>query len=55
MYTGGVGDTEIGVDVQGVLPVLAGLIQLVGGLAGAGQTVVGAGLLVAVAGLAGEA
>ena len=45
---GGFGDAEVGVDVQGALPMLVGLIQLGGGEAGGGQPVAGSGLLVAV-------
>jgi hypothetical protein len=50
-HLGGFGDAEVGVDVQGVLPVLACLLQRTSGVAGVGEAAVGAGLLVPAAGL----
>ena len=50
----GFGDTEVGVEGQGVLPVVAGLVGIAGGLVGVGEAVVGTGLLVAVADLGGQ-
>ena len=49
----GVGDAEGGVEGEGVLPVVAGLVELAGGVVCVGEAVVGAGLLVAVAELGG--
>ena len=54
MYAGRLGDAEVRIDIQGVLPVLASLVRLTEGLAGAGQALVGTGLLVTIAGPACE-
>jgi hypothetical protein len=43
-HAGGFGYAEVGVDVQGVLPVLACPAELAGGVAGLGQAAMGAGL-----------
>src|SRR4029077_4499536 len=53
-YAGRLGDTEVRIDIQGVLPVLASLVRLTEGLAGAGQALGGTGLLVTLAGPACE-
>src|SRR5690348_17243414 len=45
-HLGGFGDAEAGVEVQGVLPVLARLADVAGRVAGGGQAAVSAGLLV---------
>jgi hypothetical protein len=45
---------ELGEQVQGMLPVLAGLYVLVEGVMGVGESVVGAGLVGGLAQLAGE-
>src|SRR5260221_970192 len=50
----GVGDAELGVERQGVLPVLAGQAVLACGVARVSDTGVGAGLLVPVTGLDGQ-
>ena len=44
----GFGDTEVGLCVQGGLPVLVGTARLAGGMVRSGQPVMGPGLLVAV-------
>ena len=43
----GFGDAEVGVENEGLVPVVAGLIGIAGGVVGVGEAVVGAGLLVA--------
>ncbi len=50
----GVGDAEVGVERQGVLPVLAGQAVLACCVASVSETGVGAGLLVPVTGLGGQ-
>ena len=50
----GFGDAEVGIEGQGLAPVVAGLLGIAGGVVGVGEAVVGAGLLVAVTGLAGQ-
>ena len=45
-------DADVGEDVQGVLPVFAGLFVLVEGVVGVGEPVVGAGLIEGLAHLA---
>ncbi len=42
----GFGDAEVGVEGEGLAPVLAGLVGVAGGVLGVGEAVVGAGLLV---------
>lgn len=43
----GVGDAEVDVEGQGLLPVVAGLVRVAGAVVGVGETVVGTGLFVA--------
>ena len=50
----GFGDAEVGVEGEGLAPVVAGLLGLAGGLVGVGEAVVGAGLLVPLADLGGQ-
>src|SRR6266487_4591763 len=44
-YLVGFGYAEFGIDVQGVLPLAAGLLDVAGGVVGMGEAVVSAGLL----------
>ena len=47
----GFGNSEVGVEGEGLAPVVAVLIRIAGGVRGVGEAVVGAGLLVGVADL----
>jgi hypothetical protein len=47
----GVGQAELGIEGQGVSPVLASLIEIAGRMVGEGDPVVGAGLLIPVSDL----
>lgn len=49
-----VGDAEVGVEGERLLPVVAGQAGIAGGEMGVGETVVGAGLFVAVADFGGQ-
>ena len=49
----GVGDGEVGIEGESVMPMLAGLAGGAGGMVGVGQAVMGAGLFVLVAYLTG--
>ena len=49
----GVGDVEVGVEGEGLLPMVAGLVEVAGGVVGVGKALVGSGLFVAVAELGG--
>ena len=50
----GVGDAEVGVEGQGVVPVMASLVEIAGDLVGVGEAVVSAGMLVPLANLGGQ-
>jgi RHS repeat-associated protein len=50
----GVGDVEVGVEDEGLLPVVVGLVEVADGVVGVGEAVVGVGLFVAVPDLGGQ-
>jgi hypothetical protein len=50
----GLGGAELGVEGEGLLPVVAGPAQVTGSVTGVAEAIVGAGLLVLVADLAGD-
>ncbi len=50
----GFGDAEVGVEGQGVMPVMASLVDIAGDLVGVGEAVVCAGMLVWLTDLAGQ-
>src|SRR5437660_234814 len=48
------GDAEVGVESEGLLPVVVGLVAVTDGVVGVGETVVGVGLFVAVPDFGGQ-